>query len=487
MKALFDLKPFLNKTTRVNSISVSQDEDMLFWSFDFSAGNGFSRKAVPGWNVPEIPFQPLAINLSTFASHAGRSLTGEEVDWLMFALYVYSADRFACRQPKVGNGASLWRRKISIIVPVSNPKLWNKAKASVLSALSFVTDDEWKIRFVPRFERLPEEDQRLFPVRERMTPDWVCLYSGGLDSLAGVGHLTQSFGNNGLLVSGWTNNRLHLAQSESIAQIRKWKGGSPSWLPVGYGFPKIFDGGAMESSQRSRGWIHLAFGLAAAEMGGVSTLDVCENGIGALNLPTELSQIGSHSSRSVHPVFLKRIAVAAGIIFRGHFNVRQVALFETKGQLVSRVFGKGCPNFVSSFSCEIFPNYRSKKDQCGICPSCLVRRASLHHAGIEDVGEAYTWDVLRQGVPPKKQLGLIKMEAYSRRLRGCLSPGLGKDDLLWEYPDASRFFEESAKSLDLSLDEFLKEITSLHSDFVKEWDSFALSIPGLRKMEKIAA
>ena len=488
MKTLFDLKSCGGKKPRPRPSRGSAPINNPVWSYDFSAQTSFSRSDYADWAIHGFIGQPLEISLSPCSSLAGRQLAHEEVDWLMFALYIYSADRFSSRRPALYGGPSLWRRQIKVKIPVVDLVRWEKAKPSILSALSSLTDDDWAIEFVERSYYFKEEQQSYLTESSQQIRDWVCLFSGGLDSLAGVQELRNRVGGNGLMVSGWTHNRLHVAQKAITSKIAEQTKNAVGWLPLKYGFSHIFDNSSMESSQRARGWMHVAMGLAAAKIVNADLLDICENGIGAFNLPTDLSQTGSHNSRSVHPVFLSRMAKSAELILGRSFQIRQNALFETKGDLLRRTMTRNDLSLISSsFSCEIFPNYQSKKDQCGLCPSCLVRRASLHSAGIFDDGESYTWDVASKGLPARKQLGLIKMEAYVSRLSKRLEPNAASDSLIWEYPEAASFFDESADSLSMDYDTFLDKFTRLHRNFVGEWNCFAQSILGLRQTHSVAA
>lgn len=451
--------------------------------FDYCPSKGLSRRSLDRWSIEGFEHQQIEVDLSNLASHAGRALSAVETDWVNLAMAIYAADRFATRRPGGSAGQTYWRRSISLSIPVVDPELWEKSKSLILSALSFLTDDKWSLQFSERSLLLDQERQHhLFPTSHENLP-WVCLFSGGLDSLAGFKRLSGLSDSKGVLVSGWTHERLRLGQSNIVDEIRSTKGGSFDWLPIYYGFPKIKNDGGMESSQRSRGWVHVALGLAAAFASNQDTLDVCENGIGAFNLPTELSQTGSHTSRAMHPVFLSRIAQAASMVFKRDLKVRQTAVFETKGELLTRTLSSSEANLAAkTFSCEIFPNYRAKEPQCGVCPSCLVRRASLHAARIEDSGHLYALDVLTQDIPPKKALGLIKMERYARRITNCFGPSASDDSAMWEYPEAGSYFDEAAKSLDLTLGEYLSELRKTHQSFALEWQNFAANLPALRRV-----
>ena len=451
--------------------------------FDYNASNGISRLSLDNWAIEGFPHQQIKVNLSKLASHAGRVLSAVETDWVNLAMAIYAADRFAIRRPGRSAGQTYWRRSINLSVSVLQPMLWETAKPQILSALSFLTDDNWSLQFSERILLQDEERQHhLFP-NFQAEPPWVCLFSGGLDSLAGFKRLSRLPDSNGVLVSGWTHERLRLGQANIVDEIRSAQGKSFDWLPIYYGFPKINTDGGMESSQRSRGWVHVALGLAAAFASKQDTLNVCENGIGVFNLPTELSQTGSHTSRAMHPVFLHRIAQAASVVFGRDFKVRQSALFETKGELLTKTLSPSDANLAAkTFSCEIFPNYRAKEPQCGVCPSCLVRRASLHAAGIDDSGRLYALDVLTQDIPARNALSLIKMERYVRRISHCFGSSASDDSAMWEYPEAGSYFDEAAKSLDLSLDEYLCGLRKTHNSFVLEWRNFAANLPVLRRV-----
>src|ERR1035437_5361424 len=195
-------------------------------------------------------------------------------------------DQSGSRRPSVASGEKYWRRSITLNLAAAEPDRWNSLKHAILDALVFLTDDDWVLNFTQREIDLDEEMQMFFPDTNRDHPSWVCLFSGGLDSLAGLKHLSHQVGGKGLLVSGWTNERLRCGQEELISKLPEHRGSSFEWLQVHYGFPRIQDSTFVESSQRSRGWMHVALGLAAVVVSNHGVLDVRENGSGAYNLAT---------------------------------------------------------------------------------------------------------------------------------------------------------------------------------------------------------
>lgn len=458
------------------------------YHFDFHPVNGMNREKVDQWPIEGFLEQKAAVELKALASLAKRPLLAVETDWINLALAIYSADRFASRRPSAALGEKYWRRSISLNVAVAAPNRWNSLKHAILDALGFLTDDDWSLHFTQREIGLSEEMQAQFPEANCEKPSWICLFSGGLDSLAGLKHLSQRVGGKGLLVSGWTHERLRCGQEELISKLPENRGTAFEWLQVHYGFPRMLDTTLMESSQRSRGWMHVALGLVAAAVSNHVVLDVCENGIGAINLPTEFSQTGSHTSRAVHPVFLSRIAKAASLVFGKTLSIRQSALFETKGELLRRTLHPGDAEAINaSFSCEIFPNYNAKQSQCGVCPSCLVRRAALNSVGLPDSGKRYSFDAKTHILPTKRALGMIKMMRYAKRVESCFADPAAPDAVLWEYPEAGSYFEEAAASLNMPFDEFLSKVRRMHHAFSLEWREFADGLPPIKHASRLAA
>ena len=138
-------------------------------------------------------------------------------------------------------------------------------------------------------------------------PVSVSLFSGGLDSLAGlVAHNQSEPAGSGVLVSGYTNPRLanrQRKQAESIAENSTGFGIPPAQihhLAVPYGLCHV-TACKEEGTQRTRAFVFLTFGAIAALQARTNTLWVYENGVGAMNLPLSAMQLGVDNYRGVHP------------------------------------------------------------------------------------------------------------------------------------------------------------------------------------------
>src|SRR5262249_13023132 len=148
---------------------------------------------------------------------------------------------------------------------------------------------------------------------------------------------------------------------------------------VAYGLPEKLENSGMDSSQRTRSFVHISLGILSAMLVGCRQLFLFENGIGAFNLSCDHSQIGSQNSRGTHPVFLLRMSAFASAYFEDRFAVANPFLFIAKGQMLTFPAVNGFEDLLQrTFSCDRFPNYHRRASQCGHCPSCLIRRVSFH-------------------------------------------------------------------------------------------------------------
>ena len=335
-----------------------------------------------------------------------QTLPTKVADLLDVALAIYAADRWSRRDFK---GAYTGQRQIHIKVGVRNPGLWTEFNMAqrLQEFLYWLSEDVWSFQFVRR-QAAPyfaESDQFLFRLPPER-PTSVSLFSGGLDSLAGLATdmLTNQSGSF-TLVSGYTHNRLARQQCLQVQQIRQsaWDETLSSPKPtiyhvaIPFGLRKLKKQ-KEEKGQRTRGLVFLALGAAAALQAGVDTLWVYENGIGALNLPLNESQLGVDNYRGVHPRSLMMVECLFELVLEQPFRIRNPFLFHTKAEMCKSLKRAGLADTVQhTVSCDSFPlRLPGKPSQCGYCTSCLLRRQALFVAGHEeqDPGHMYLHDVL---------------------------------------------------------------------------------------------
>ena len=112
-----------------------------------------------------------------------------------------------------------------------------------------------------------------------------------------------------MFVSGVTNGRQQSAQRKQLDVLRKWSNREIWQVGIPYGLLWSTSGSPHkeESSQRTRGFLFLTLGAVSAIAAGSRTLFLYENGIGAINLPYDGTQVGAYNSRATHPGALLRM------------------------------------------------------------------------------------------------------------------------------------------------------------------------------------
>lgn len=417
-------------------------------------------------------------DIEALAKQAQRELNQMEADFVWLILGVYLADRMSPRYPYGHRGTGYWRRKIHLALPMSEPTAWAQHQDALRELLFFLTEDDWSFEFLPgraKWENI--EGQTHFPDFVTGSRGWTALFSGGLDSFAGALQALQRLPGDALLISGQTCSRIATRQGEQVAALRNRLDRSIEHLGVEYGFIDKRAVIGTESSQRTRAFVHVGLGGLAALMNGSSELHLFENGFGALNLSCDPSQIGSQSSRGTHPLFLRRMGSFISTIFGRAFAVNNPFLFHTKAEMLGV---PGVANhadlFATTFSCDRYPNYPHKASQCGVCPSCLVRRQSLHAAHLPDPQHLYTVDVLhdRQSWRERDTAAMVKLGVQAEALAEVLQLKDPWPSLVVRWPDLLRTERE------LGLSDFQERVLRLLRNHVREWQSFASDIPVLR-------
>lgn len=338
-----------------------------------------------------IPFKGNDNSLRFGIGHALEKLkenglypTEEGIDILSLAGMIYLADTRISRSL---HSQDSWTREIAIEIPVFHLEKWEPLGKLFTRMLNFLTGDRWTISFRKRDKELSEKPKDNAKLLEF---DAVTLFSGGMDSLIStINHLENH--NKIALIShageGYTKN----AQSKLLSCFReKYPDLYPLYLDLWMVFDKnIIPGGGIENSTRSRSFLFIAFGIfAMSGMKGVSTLEVPENGLIALNVPLDELRIGSHSTRTTHPFYLEswnQVLNGLGI----ELSVRNPYWNKTKGEMADECLNKEFLLQViqDSISCSSPHKARwsgSAPQHCGYCVPCIIRRAAMNKAFREE-------------------------------------------------------------------------------------------------------
>lgn len=445
-------------------------------------GGATARPTDHCWAIPKEYY----INDDRIADSFGHRLSPLSSDLLDLALASYVADRLSpraglCKSRRVRN----WKRVIHLTVPVRRLEIWKRLDVveSLANLLQFFTDDVWRLNFVRRRApgRPSETQNYLFP-NPLPKPLGVALFSGGLDSFCGAVQEMSEFPRHSFaFVSGVTNSRQRFAQREQIKAISRKVGRQVCHVTVPFGLKwrgESSRGSGEEVSQRTRGFLFLTLGAVTAIAAGESELSIFENGIGAINLPYDASQVGAFNSRAVHPLALLRMGEFLTMLRGKAFVFQSPFLFQTKGEMCCHPAVKSLSAYIPrTFSCDGFPVHARKKPQCGSCTSCLLRRLSLQSAGLSkfDPSHEYVADLStsKSKVSERQLRHLRVMEWQYHKIKQLLLSEAPWQDLISEFPELQSISAEISGGGRSSEDEIQRSLLKLYSQYVAEWDNFS--------------
>ncbi len=329
---------------------------------------------------------------NSFVSTYGPHLVGlgpvapPNIDFVRIAAAVFAADRST---PRMGGGSNWNSREISLTVPVRGPDRWHSVSEDLASLLGLLTGDTWKLEFV-RSCGTKEPVAKFKPGAER-----VVLLSGGADSAIGALRSRQTVGpGSHILVSHVGATNFAPIQRDVASAVKHLVTGPPQkHLQISFRRKACQINGAHfpnEPSSRSRSLLFLAFGLAVASREEIP-LWIPENGFASLNPPLGPERRGSLSTRTIHPAFLEGLTAFLEAV-DAQSTIVNPFTGQTKGEMfaeVAKQFGSDeAQRFLSlTHSCGLTGQRAfgiSLRTQCGVCFSCVVRKASFRAAGIED-------------------------------------------------------------------------------------------------------
>jgi 7-cyano-7-deazaguanine synthase in queuosine biosynthesis len=311
----------------------------------------------------------------------------EAIDLLMISLAVYAADRIILRKEALDG----WERSIHLHLPVLNIDLMESNKQLLKQITNFLTGDNWEFTFRERELTLEESMRRVQMTQRRIDTldiNKICMFSGGLDSFIGAIDLLEEKGNDIIFVSHYGGGKGTLEYQKVLKQelVNKYSISENHFFSF-YAAPL----GGKEDTMRSRSFMFFSHAIAIAScFDRRINLFIPENGYISLNIPLTFSRIGSSSTRTTHPHYLKLFQQLID-----NLNLKVTFInpyqFKTKGEMIAECKNKQflIDNIVNTMSCS-HPDLgrmrgESETKHCGTCFPCVIRRAAIKSAGIEDM------------------------------------------------------------------------------------------------------
>jgi 7-cyano-7-deazaguanine synthase in queuosine biosynthesis len=334
-----------------------------------------------GWVACKIE-ENLKFSTEELASYCFAKWEPVVFDALLVAAAVEFCDRTQRRS------THHWAREFQLRIPVHDPQRWRapKVNGALQDALAFLTGDRWLIEFVPRRKAQSPPMQSSFVLPGGLRA--VIPFSEGMDSRAVAGLTAKTLGEQVIRVRLGSK----AADLESLARY-----GEPV-ASVPYG---VHEGKRTfaESSARSRGFKFATISGLTCYLAKAVQIIVPESGQGSLG-PTLVPVGQAYEDYRNHPVFtdLMERFLEALLDYRPRFEFPR--LWYTKGETLKEFVAecKDGDTWERTRSCWQSARQVSvdgSRRQCGICAACMLRRLSVHAAGLTERKETYVWENLK--------------------------------------------------------------------------------------------
>ncbi|MFP9061731.1 7-cyano-7-deazaguanine synthase [Natrialbaceae archaeon A-chndr2] len=294
------------------------------------------------------------------------------LDIVEIAVATFAADKAEDREIKVNHEdfdeSRLNTRNIKLQIPVLSPEIATEEMEQLYSEMvSHMTRDVIEYDF-----HLVNEGKSVSQHIPQNGKEIVSLLSDGLDSTAGVYHnKSQETDSEYVTVNYGSGVKPKVEEIAEDAGIR----------------PLIFKAryeGTGESTQFSRGLLHLSFAAAAASANGANEIRCFENGIMArFHILSE----GWMTTRTVSPLFLTYFNKILENSLSEPVTVKNPFVNQTKAEIIEMV--PTTETVKKTVSCP--HKARFGNQNCGLCVPCLIRNIGIiqssHEIGVEHLSK----------------------------------------------------------------------------------------------------
>ncbi|MFA7340980.1 MAG: hypothetical protein WC028_29620 [Candidatus Obscuribacterales bacterium] len=378
-------------------------------------------------------------------------------DLLLMCAAVEYADRHWKR-------TSDWHRYLHVTIPVIELAKWQSesVQTSLRRALKLLTGDSWSFDFVPSSNTEAVKWQQMH-LDVRGVKTFAIAYSEGLDSRA---------------VAALSGDQKEAICIRVANQHQNYRHGENIFTEIPF---TVRNGTLRESSFRSRGFQFAAMTALAANIRNVSRIVVPESGQGALG-PAMLPLHRQYADYRNHPKYFRLMEAFIKALLDHEVHFEQPRLWSTKGQTLTAFLqlpNRSQADLIDTRSCwqtRHVVNVGGSRRQCGLCAACLLRRFSLHAAGVEEPPSTY---VIKDLTVSDVQDALVDIADENDRdnmieygTAGARHFQHMADMVDWADEDLQVYAFEIAEALRKPEAETLTNLKSLLSQHAKEWRTF---------------
>jgi hypothetical protein len=337
--------------------------------------------------------------------------------------------------------------------------------------LEWYTGDCWQFTFSKRdVPGRPVEIQRYFPWKKPSPqPIEISLWSGGLDSLAGLhNRLLRNHESQHILIGAGANNQVTTSQKILAAEIAKLFPDRTTLIQIPYHWSGI-PFSQKNFTQRARGLVFMLIGAACAYHFGSNALSIYENGIGAINLPYSKAEVGLDHARSVHPLSLFYLGDLISKTIRTQFDFSNPYMFWTKSQMRESLIKLNTSNLIH-FTSSCDRPHRSSHGviQCGSCSSCILRRQAIAALDIVDPTEYENGELIDKN----ECLHLRAMTYQLITMKKILNQSNPWYAFSSEYHELDDIVDLVSQLENLSPDIIRERIIQMYQIYISEWRLF---------------
>ncbi|WP_372923048.1 7-cyano-7-deazaguanine synthase [Roseovarius sp.] len=350
-------------------MTVTAAQQISETAIDLLEPGATARAGHRGLAIDAIGFSTASLETYAFADREPVVL-----DAMLVAAAVEYADR-TVRRPAHG-----WRRTFALHIPVHDAARWQagEVRDALIDAVGFLTGDDWSFEFSQRITPSITVPSAQFD----LSPDTraVIAYSDGMDSRAVAGLVRQELGDRLVKVrlgTGTPKRRRGLAQPVPFAGVP-------------YELSNI--GPNRDSTARNRGFKFSSIAGVAAYLSGAAEIIIPESGQGAIG-PALVGVAHAYPDYRNHPVFARKMERYFRTLFGRDIRFRFPRLWHTKGQTLREYAtlpeGHDWWDTRSCWRGSRWLSIAGEWRQCGVCAACMLRRMSVHAAGLCEPPDLY--------------------------------------------------------------------------------------------------
>jgi 7-cyano-7-deazaguanine synthase in queuosine biosynthesis len=324
------------------------------------------------------------------------------LDLLRMAVGFYCLDRIVKRRSSAEDDYGV--RRFEATVEVHDTRFWRKRQTRSLlqETLFFLTGDDWSISFIKPSEN--PRHQAFLDLPRPFQPRRAVLFSGGLDSAAGLASKVISGANDLLVVTVGHQSGLQWRIHRQLYGLRRLMADERgldvrllhSTLVTSLKGGKARRLRQQEQTQRSRSFLFCAAATIAAKAYDLKEIEILENGVGAINAPLMTGMLGDGmGTRGAHPTFLRLMSDLCTSVAASSIEFALPNELRTKAEVLADL--RDVPGIAAwlrhSRSCIHTALRHQGKTHCGRCPGCIERRQAFACADIADDRDTYLMDI----------------------------------------------------------------------------------------------